>query len=342
MNRLRSLNFALVIFVLIIMIASSALAGIILLFLDSYNFFIEINSTKILLLISGLLTSTIIGTILTFPIGNYLLKPLNQLIDGTREVTKGNFNIKVDQLKMKHEVGELIRSFNIMTKELSNTELFRRDFINNFSHEFKTPIVSIRGFARQLKNPDLTRDKQAEYVDIIIREAERLSNMSSNILLLSKLENQEIVTDKKLFSLDEQIRNCILLLQMEWEKKFINFQLDLQAVYYHNNEEMLSHIWLNLIGNAIKFSPEGGRIRISCYNDNENIRVDISDEGMGMSHEEQEHLFEMFYQGDKAHALEGNGLGLSLVKRIVDLSRGKISVESKLGQGTDIRVLLPR
>ena len=129
---------------------------------------------------------------------------------------------------------------------------------------------------------------------------------------------------------------------MEWEKKFINFQLDLQAVYYHNNEEMLSHIWLNLIGNAIKFSPEGGRIRISCYNDNENIRVDISDEGMGMSHEEQEHLFEMFYQGDKAHALEGNGLGLSLVKRIVDLSRGKISVESKLGQGTDIRVLLPR
>jgi len=324
------------------MISSSALSGIILLFLDRYNFFLEISSTKILFFISGLITSTIIGTILTFPVGNYLLKPLNELIIGTRQVSKGNFSIKVNELKMNHEIGELIKSFNIMAKELSNIEMFRKDFINNFSHEFKTPIVSIRGFAKQLKKPSLTEEKQSEYIDIIIRESERLSNMSSNILLLTTLENQEIIRDKTLFALDEQIRNCILLLQMEWEKKSIDFQVNLESIHYYNNEEMLSHMWLNLIGNAIKFSPNGGKVTVKAYNDYENIKVEISDEGIGISDEAKLHLFDMFYQEDSAHALEGNGLGLSLVKRIVDLSEGKIYVESSLGEGTNIIVELPR
>lgn len=342
MNRFRSLNFALVVFVFVIMIFSSGLAGGILLFLDRYNFFLQVNSTKILLLISGLITSTIIGTLLTFPVGNYLLKPLNELIKGTREVSKGNFSVKIGELKKNHEIGELIKSFNIMTRELSGIEMFRKDFINNFSHEFKTPIVSIRGFARQLKNPDLDREKQEEYMDIIIREAERLSNMSSNILLLTKLENQEIVTDKKLFSLDEQIRNAILLVQGDWERKSINLNIDLEAIDYYNNEEMLSHIWLNLLSNAIKFSPQGGEIGIRAYNDGENIKVEIEDQGRGISQEAQAHLFEMFYQEDTAHSREGNGLGLSLVKRIVDLSQGKIQVESQLGKGSQIRIILPR
>src|SRR5699024_7951776 len=279
------------IFVFIIMISSSALSGIILLFLDRYNFFLEISSTKILFFISGLITSTIIGTILTFPVGNYLLKPLNELIIGTRQVSKGNFSIKVNELKMNHEIGELIKSFNIMAKELSNIEMFRKDFINNFSHEFKTPIVSIRGFAKQLKKPSLTEEKQSEYIDIIIRESERLSNMSSNILLLTTLENQEIIRDKTLFALDEQIRNCILLLQMEWEKKSIDFQVNLESIHYYNNEEMLSHMWLNLIGNAIKFSPNGGKVTVKAYNDYENIKVEISDEGIGISDEAKLHLF---------------------------------------------------
>lgn len=342
MSRFRSLNFALVIFVFIIMICSSILSGIILLFLDRYDFFLEISSTKIVLLISGLITSTILGTILTFPIGNYLLKPLNQLIEGTRQVSKGNFSIRLEELRRNHEIGELIKSFNIMTRELGNTQMFRKDFINNFSHEFKTPIVSIRGFARQLKKPSLSRERQLEYIDIIIRESERLSNMSSNILLLTNLENQEIITHKKLFSLDEQIRNSILLLQMEWERKDINFQVQLESIYYYNNEEMLSHLWLNLISNAIKFTSYGGEIRVKAYNDYGNIKVEILDKGIGMSEETRIHLFDTFYQGDSAHTSEGNGLGLSLVKRIVDLSSGKIHVESELGEGTDIIVELPR
>lgn len=260
----------------------------------------------------------------------------------TGEVSRGNFSVKVEELKKNHEMGELIKSFNVMTKELDGIEMFRKDFINNFSHEFKTPIVSIRGFARQLKNPSLADERRLEYIDIIIRESERLTNMSSNILLLTKLENQEIITDKKYFSLDEQIRNSILLLQMEWEKKDIRFHLELDSVEYYSNEEMLSHIWLNLIGNAIKFSHRGGEIIVKSFEEEDIIQVEISDQGVGMDNHTKEHLFETFYQGDPSHALEGNGLGLSLVKRTLDLCGGEISVESSQGIGSRILIKLPR
>lgn len=342
MNRFRSLNFALVIFVFIMMIFSSILSVITLVILLKYNFFIKIGSTGTLFLQVGLITSTIIGTILTFPVGNYFLKPLNELIVATREVSKGDFKVKVKELKRNHEVGELIKSFNIMTDELSSIEMFRKDFINNFSHEFRTPIVSIRGFARQLKNPILTNEKREEYVDIIIRESERLTNMSTNILLLTKLENQVIVTDKKIFSLDESIRNCILLLQMEWERKDIKFNIELDSVEYYSNEEMLSHVWLNILGNAIKFSGNEGQITVKCNDELNYIGVEISDKGIGMKDETRQHVFEKFYQGDSARVSEGNGLGLSLVKRIVDLCGGSIDVKSFLGKGTDIIIKLPK
>lgn len=342
MSRFRSLNFTLVIFVFIMMICSSILSGIILIFLNQYNFFVQVESARIAFLITGLITSTIIGTILTFPVGNYLLKPLNELISATEEVSKGDFSVKVKELKKNHQFGELIRSFNIMTKELSSIEMFRKDFINNFSHEFRTPIVSIRGFARQLKNTSLTDEKSQEYIKIIIRESERLTNMSSNILFLTKLENQEIITDKKLFSLDEQIRNCILLLQMEWERKDIDLNIDLDSIEYYSDEEMLSHVWLNLLGNAIKFSKDRGEITIKCRDEIEHIVVKISDKGMGMEDETIHHIFEKFYQKDSSRTTEGNGLGLSLVKRIVDLCGGKIDIESYLGNGTDITVRLPK
>ncbi|NLY47066.1 MAG: HAMP domain-containing histidine kinase [Tissierella sp.] len=342
MGRFRSLNVALVVFVFIMMICSSILSGIVLIFLHQYNFFVQVESARIAFLITGLITSTIIGTILTLPVGNYLLKPLNELIAATEEVSKGDFNVKVKELKKNHQFGELIRSFNIMTKELSSIEMFRKDFINNFSHEFRTPIVSIRGFARQLKNTSLTDEKSQEYIKIIIRESERLANMSSNILFLTKLENQEIVTDKKLFSLDEQIRNCILLLQMEWERKDIDLNIQLDPMEYYSDEEMLSHVWLNLLGNAIKFSRNKGEITIKCRDEVEHIMVKISDNGIGMKDETIHQIFEKFYQGDSSRTTEGNGLGLSLVKRIVDLCGGQIDVKSYLGNGTDITVRLPK
>lgn len=341
-NKLRSPNFALVVLVFIIMVCSGALASIILVVADKYNIIAHIGSTPILLLIVGLIVSTIIGTILTFPVGYYLLKPINELIKITGEVTRGNFDVKVKELKRSYQIGDLIKSFNIMTNELGSIEMFRKDFINNFSHELRTPIVSIRGFARQLKNPSLSNEKRQEYIDIIIKESERLTNMSSNILLLTKLENQEIVSDKKLFYLDEQLRSCILIIQMEWEKKNLNLNINLEPIEYYHNEEMLSHIWLNLLGNAIKFSKDRGDIRVKCQDEDSHIKVEIGDNGIGMSQETLHHLFEKFYQGDLAHDSEGNGLGLSLVKRIVDLCHGTIDVSSSLGEGTSIVVRLPK
>lgn len=341
MKRLKTMNAALAIIVFIIMVSSAILSSIFIMILDKYKLFIGRGSAPIALLIIGLVVSTIIGTILTFPVAKYFLKPLNEVISATREVTKGNFNVKVKELKRKHELGELIDSFNSMTNELNSIEMFRKDFINNFSHEFRTPIVSIRGFARQLHKASLTGNQRLEYTDIIIRESERLANMSSNVLLLTKLENQAIITEKNCFSLDEQIRNCILLLQMQWEKKEIEFNIELEPIEFYSNEEMLSHVWLNLLSNAIKFSHKNGEILVKSYYEGNDIKVKISDNGIGMNDDTREHIFEKFYQGDLAHVSEGNGLGLSLVKRIVDLCQGKISVKSKPEKGTEFIVRLP-
>ena len=228
-----------------------------------------------------------------------------------------------------------------MTDELGSTEMFRNDFINNFSHEFKTPIVSIRGFAKQLQNDDLSEEQRREYIDIIVNESDRLASMSSNILLLTKFENQQMVTDKTEFYLDEQIRKCILLLEKDWAKKNIEFDIDLNEIRYYSNEEMLSHVWLNILNNAIKFTPEKGTVTVKCYHDSSNITVKIIDNGIGMDDKTQRHIFDKFYQGDASHTSIGNGLGLPLAKRVVTLCGGKISVKSQMGKGTTFIVRLP-
>ena len=237
-------------------------------------------------------------------------------------------------------MGTLVNSFNDMAQELGSIEMFRKDFINNFSHEFKTPIVSIRGFAKQLERDDLTDEQRREYAAIIVSESERLANMSSNILLLTKLENQQIVTDKAKYRLDEQLRSCILLLEKQWEAKNIDLSLNLDEVDYVGNEEMMSHIWVNLIGNAVKFSEPDGLIEISCERADGAVRVEVRDHGAGMDEATQKRIFEKFYQGDSAHATEGNGLGLSLARRIVDLCGGTIEVHSRVGEGTAFIVKL--
>ena len=172
-------------------------------------------------------------------------------------------------------------------------------------------------------------------------ESERLANMSANVLLLTKLENQQIITDKTVYALDEQLRSCILLMEKQWSEKNLDLRLDLDELQYEGNEEMMSHIWVNLISNAIKFSPEGGVLEVSCMRVQDFIIVHVRDEGQGMDVATQARIFEKFYQGDSAHATEGNGLGLSLVKRIVDLCQGKITVNSAPGQGTTFSVYLP-
>lgn len=342
MNRMRTLYLTLVNFVLVVMTLSAMLTGGCLLSLFEMGIISDLRATPKVLMLVSLLVSIFIGTGLTLLIGHHFLRPLNQLIAATREVAKGNFNVRVPEIDADNEVAGLIRSFNYMTAELAGKEMFHKDFINNFSHEFRTPIVSIRGFARQLKQKSLDEEKRNEYVDIIISESERLAHLSTNILLLTKLENQQTISDKKLFSLDEQLRDCLLLLQHQWEKKNINFQLELDPVQYFGNEEILSQAWLNLLGNAIKFSHENGEIGVECHEDEKSIKVKIIDNGIGMSDETRQNIFEKFYQGDRARSTEGNGLGLSLVKRIVDLCGGNISVKSQLGKGSVFVVRLPK
>jgi len=289
-----------------------------------------------LVLLSILLLSCII---LAFASGK-MLKPILKLTAATQKVANGDFSVSVD-IKKNDEIGILIKNFNRMAKELGNMEYLQKDFMRNVSHEFKTPIASIQGFAKLLQNESLSREDQLEFSGIILEETERLSKLSSNILRLSKLEHQNELTSKKEFLLDEQIRSAIVLLEPKWSQKSLDLIVEMEKTGYFGDEELLQQVWVNLIENAIKFSHQGGSISISLAHMENHVEVEIADNGMGMDEETKQRIFERFYQGNASHSMEGSGLGLSIVKRILDLSNGEIQVKSSLNQGTVFLVKLP-
>ncbi len=339
--RLRSTRHQAVVFVFVIMLLAAVLAGVALAILVGFDLLPDVPYPVLVWSIAALAVCIAIGTMLSALLSRWFLKPVNELIRATRSVAAGDFSVRVDEAGAKSELAQLIKSFNTMAEELGSLELFRRDFINTFSHEFKTPIVSIRGFARQLKKTSLTEEQRREYIDIIISESDRLTNMSANILLLTRFENQQIVTDNEDIRIDEQLRACILLLEKQWMFKGISFDLDLDAVTFCGNQEMLSQVWLNVVGNAIKFSHDGGEIRVSCRMDKKRLTVEVVDHGIGMDAETQKHIFEQFYQGAASRATEGYGLGLTITARIVELMRGEIAVLSEKGGGSTFTVRLP-
>ena len=304
----------------------------------------EIRFNAFLLIAAMTLSSILIGAILAAFAPKFTFKRLSRISEGMREIARGNFKARVpeaDKDDAISEFGELERSFNQMASELDGLEIFKNDFINNFSHEFKTPIVSLRGFARQLQSGNLTEEQRKEYLDIIVAESERLAKMSSNVLLLSKLENQQIVSEQTTFDLDEQIRNCILLLEKEWSEKEIELDIDLSPIKYTFNEEMLSHVFINLFSNAVKFTPGEGTISCKLYENGSSVIFEIADTGIGMNDETRARIFEKFYQGDTSHAGLGTGIGLNIVMRILTLAGGDISVESELQKGSKFTVSLP-
>jgi len=262
------------------------------------------------------------------------------VIDATHRIAEGDFTARVE-IKGISELEELSQSFNKMAHELSSIETLRMDFINNFSHEFKTPIVSVRGFAKLLKDGDITENEKQEYLDIIITEAERLAELSTNILNLSKYETIKIVTDKSPFRLDEQIRRAVVLTERKWAVKNIAVNVDMEEVIFNGNEDLTQQIWLNLLDNAIKFTNAGGVIDIKLLNWNGGFRFVIQDNGVGMDEQTAAHIFDKFYQGETSHAAPGNGLGLAIVKQIVTLCGGTISVQSKTGDGSSFVVSCP-
>lgn len=339
MKRIWTVRWHFVASVMFIMLLAGIISVVLFVFLAKLNI-PGFNSSPWIRLISLSLASFIIGTLVSVAVSNNLLKTSQQLIQGTQQIAKGDYKVTIPKTNHQHtEINELIDNFNQMAKSLDNVELIHNDFINNFSHEFKTPIVSIKGFAKQLQQTDLTEAERQESIQIIIDESERLARLSANILQLSNLENHEIVRlHLQTYSLDEQLRHCLLLLQQEWEDKGLQLDLKLEPVIFHADQEMMASLWLNLLSNAIKFSRSNGTITIHCYQVADQLKVKISDTGIGMEDAVREHIFDKFYQGDPAHQEIGSGLGLAIAQRIVTLHHGKISVRSTVNEGTTFTI----
>ena len=286
--------------------------------------------------------SIFLGAMITRVVDCLMIRFLQNMSDAFGQVSKGDFSAHIPEDAKLDEMREIAKRFNSMVYDLSHIETLRNDFVVNVSHEFKTPIAAIEGYATLLQDEGLTEEKRGRYVDKILDNSRQLSHLSSNILALSKLENQEIVMHQNLYRLDEQLRKAVLLLENKWTPMNIEFDIELPKCIFFGNEFLLDQVWVNILDNAIKHSPAESVICVSIEEKDGKVFVAISDQGDGMEEEVQKHIFEKFYQGDKSRRAKGNGLGLALVKRIVDLYKGNIMVKSAPGQGTEFIVVLPK
>ena len=319
-----SMRVYLIIIVMVELVGIVVVAAMGAALLQYFNITLSIPPSVWLLLISILL-----GTAATTMLSKWFLAPIDRLSKAMNQVAEGNFDVRLDAKRELREIRDIYANFNLMAQELGATETLQTDFVSNVSHEFKTPINAIEGYATLLQGCEgPTTPEQSQYVDKILFNTRRLSNLVGNILLLSKIDNQAIPAPQTRFRLDEQIRQSIVLLEPEWSKRDMEFDVDLERVEYTGNESLLIHVWNNLIGNAIKFSPQGGEITLRLTEKNGHISFTIEDRGPGIPEGAQKHIFDKFYQGDSSHKEEGNGLGLALVKQILHVSQGEISVEN--------------
>ncbi len=308
---------------------------------------LQINSTEngnlVVLALFRILFATIsfllVFAALSIVAARRIAKPITAMTHATRVVKNGNFDVRLPE-NLPGEVGELMSSFNSMTETLGRTSYLQKDFISSVSHEFRTPIASIKGYAKLLKMPDLSEDEREEYIDYISKEADRLSRLSETLLRLSALEQQSGPANLTTFRLDEQLRQAIVRLEPAWSDKNISWQLELDEMLVETDEALLMHVWSNIIHNAVKFSPEGGNITIRLTGENAAV-VEITDEGPGMDEATVSRIFDRFYQSDASRHKEGVGLGLSLVKRILDILGGKVNVKTQPGCGSTFRVEIP-
>ena len=293
-----------------------------------HGFFIQDGSVSIGGALVILYASCILMAVsLVVAIRLVLIKPIKNIMQAMNRLAAGDFT-------------EFKAAFNKAAEELSGTELLRKDFVNNFSHEFKTPIVSISGFADLLLDEEVTPEEQREYLQIIRDESRRLAQLSGSVLLLNRIEAQTILTDCTDFSLDEQLRQCILVTRQKWRDKPLQFEAALAPCTYHGSEALVKEIWLNLLDNAAKFSPENGTISVTLHCEQGRPVVAVTDQGCGMDAETCCHIFEQFYQGDTSHRTQGNGLGLAMAQKIAALHGGAVTVDSRPGSGSCFTVVL--
>ena len=296
------------------------------------------------LMMLSMVLSIPIGLVISLAVSKFPLKPIRNLIDSMDRLASGDFKTRVNAGKIMRRYPDFVevsQSFNKMAQELESTEMLRSDFINNFSHEFKTPIVSIAGMAKVLRRGNLSQQEQEQYLSAIEEEAMRLSSLATNVLNLTKVENQSILTDVTQYNLSEQIRSCILLLEPKWSKKDIELQVEFGEYSIHASQELLKQVWINLLDNAVKFTPEGHTIQVRISSGNGRITVDVVNTGSEIPPESQDRIFNKFYQADESHAAQGNGVGLAIVRRVVQLHGGTVSVSCR-NEVTDFRVELPQ
>lgn len=267
-------------------------------------------------------------------------KPVNKIHEFTQKIIHGDFSARIKPMRTS-EYNEIVADLNKMAEELSGVETLRTDFISNVSHEMKTPLSVLQNYGTLLCQPNLEENKKQEYAKTIVSTSAYMTELVSNILKMNKLENQNIYPNSKPYCVSEQLCECLLAFENAWEQKELDIETDIDSdVFISTDAELLAIVWNNLFSNAVKFTDKGGKISVSLKSNNNDVTVKISDTGCGMSKETIEHIFDKFYQGDSSHATKGNGLGLALVKRVIDLLGGQISVASAVGVGSTFTIIL--
>ena len=292
-----------------------------------------------------LLITLIFGTIDYIRRRIMVNRPVNIITDAAERIMQGDFSVRIAPMHGAGMEGfnQIGTAINKMAQELSGTETLRTDFIANVSHELKTPLAVMGNYATMLQRPGITTEEKNEYAKAISEAARKLAQLITNILKLNKLENQQIFPQPQEFDLGEQLCESLLGFEEAWEAKSLEIETDIaDDVRIKSDPELLSLVWNNLISNAVKFTPEGGKIGVSLNTDGNLVTVAVRDTGCGMTPQVGQHIFEKFYQGDTSHATQGNGLGLALVKRVVDILHGEISVQSTPGQGSTFTVKIRR
>lgn len=273
-------------------------------------------------------------------------RPVRQLVEAADKIKRGDFSVRVPSMRRigtSKGFEEIGNCFNQMAAELSGIETLRTDFISNVSHELKTPLAVIRNYGTMLQQPGLPEEERLEYAKAITEASCRLANLISNILKLNKLESQQIFPEAQTYDLGEQLCECLLGFENAWEEKNLEIETEIEEnVLVRTDAEMLTLVWNNLFSNAVKFTDPGGTVSLKLKTEGEFAVVSVSDTGCGIRPEVGRHMFEKFYQGDTSHAAEGNGLGLALVKRVVDIIGGEISVVSEVGKGSTFTVKVRR
>ncbi len=331
-----------IIFVLVVWVIGIILGvGINFVIMEYINF--DTNIQYVSLVLAFVLASAIIAMPIMFLITRSLTKITNYVNENIDKIANGDYTIKLNHITKNPHINNSIDNFNKMVEQLNSVKILKNDFISGFSHEFKTPIVSIKGYAELLLEEDSLQEEQKEYLKIIVDESRRLSKLSENVMMLASLDSQTIITNKKVFSLDGEIENCVLLLDGKLKRKKIDLTLDLDDISIESDPDLVKQIWINLLNNSIKFVGEGGKIFISLKTDeNGDVVFKIVDDGIGMSKETQKHIFDKFYQGDKSHYKKGIGLGLTIVRRILEIIGGEIECESEVHKGTTMSVKLKK